>query len=79
MALNDYVYDPNGTSNDALFNLVQGGFAFVAGKVAHTGYTHIHFWVNAPMRAMRFMPRVLRTIRECNYCSEEIIRGLNAD
>ena len=37
MALNDYVYDPNGTSNDALFNLVQGGFAFVAGKVAHTG------------------------------------------
>ena len=37
MALNDYVYDPNGTANDALFNLVQGGFAFVAGKVAHTG------------------------------------------
>jgi hypothetical protein len=37
MALNDYAYDPNGTSNDALFNLVQGGFAFVAGKVAHTG------------------------------------------
>ena len=37
MALNDYVYDPNGTSNDALFSLVQGGFAFVAGKVAHTG------------------------------------------
>jgi len=37
MALNDYVYDPNGSSNDALFSLVQGGFAFVAGKVAHTG------------------------------------------
>ena len=37
MALNDYVYDPNGSSNVALFNLVQGGFAFVAGKVAHTG------------------------------------------
>jgi len=37
MALNDYVYDPNGTSNDALFSLVQGTFSFVAGKVAHTG------------------------------------------
>ena len=37
MALNDYVYDPNGSSNVALFNLVQGSFAFVAGKVAHTG------------------------------------------
>ncbi len=37
MALNDYSYDPNGTSNGALFSLVEGTFAFVAGKVAHTG------------------------------------------
>ena len=31
MALNDYSYDPNGTSNVALVSLVQGTFAFVAG------------------------------------------------
>ncbi len=37
IALNDYVYDPNSTSNSALFNLVEGGLSFVAGKVAHTG------------------------------------------
>ena len=37
MALNEYSYDPNSTSNSALFNLVEGGFSFVAGKVAHTG------------------------------------------
>ena len=37
MALNDYSFDPNGTSNTALFSLVEGTFAFVAGKVAHTG------------------------------------------
>ena len=37
MALNDYSFDPNGTSNSALFSLVEGTFAFVAGKVAHTG------------------------------------------
>ena len=37
MALNDYSYDPSGTSNSALFSLVEGTFAFVAGKVAHTG------------------------------------------
>ncbi|HEX3503105.1 MAG TPA: FecR domain-containing protein [Xanthobacteraceae bacterium] len=37
MALNEYSYDPNSTSNSALFNLVQGGLSFVAGKVAHTG------------------------------------------
>ncbi len=37
MALNEYVYDSNSTSNSALFSLVEGTFAFVAGKVAHTG------------------------------------------
>jgi FecR protein len=37
MAINDYVFDPNSTSNAALFTLVEGTFAFVAGKVAHTG------------------------------------------
>ena len=37
MALNDYSYDPSGTSNSALFSLVEGTFAFVAGKVGHTG------------------------------------------
>src|ERR1700722_2762517 len=37
MALSDYSYDPNGTSNGALFSLVEGTFQFVAGKVAHSG------------------------------------------
>jgi adhesin HecA-like repeat protein len=37
MALNEYAYDANSTSNQALFTLVEGTFGFVAGKVAHTG------------------------------------------
>ena len=37
MALNDYSYTPSSNANDALFTLVEGTFAFVAGKVAHTG------------------------------------------
>ena len=37
MALNEFVYDPNGTSNSTLFNLTKGTFTFVAGKVAKTG------------------------------------------
>ena len=41
MALNDYSYDANSTSNVALFNLVEGGLSFVAGKVAHTGDMNI--------------------------------------
>jgi probable HAF family extracellular repeat protein len=37
MALNEYTFDPASNSNSALFTLVEGTFAFVAGQVAHTG------------------------------------------
>ena len=37
MALNEYNYEANNASNGALFSLVEGTFAFVAGQVAHTG------------------------------------------
>jgi hypothetical protein len=37
MALNEYNFEANGASNGALFSLVEGTFAFVAGQVAHTG------------------------------------------
>src|SRR5579863_9495695 len=38
MALNQYSFEPNTPSdNGALFTLVQCGFAFVAGEVAHNG------------------------------------------
>ena len=37
MALSEFVYDPNGTSNKTLLSLTKGTFTFVAGKVATTG------------------------------------------
>jgi hypothetical protein len=37
MVLNEFVYDPNSSSNSTLFNLTKGTFTFVAGKVAKTG------------------------------------------
>ena len=37
MALNDFVYDPNGKSNSTFFSLTKGTFTFIAGKVAKTG------------------------------------------
>ena len=37
MALNEYNYAANSASNGAIFSLVEGTFAFVAGQVAHTG------------------------------------------
>ena len=37
MALDKFVYDPNGKSNSTLFNLTKGTFTFVAGNIAKTG------------------------------------------
>jgi hypothetical protein len=37
IVLDEFVYDPNGTSNSALIRLTKGTFTFIAGKVAKTG------------------------------------------
>ena len=37
MALSEFVYEPNGTSNSTLFNLSKGTFTFVAGNIAKSG------------------------------------------
>ena len=37
MVLNEFVYNPGGSANSALINLVQGSITFLAGEVAHTG------------------------------------------
>jgi FecR protein len=41
MTLNEFVYDPNSTSNSALINLVQGTVSFVAAQVAKTGHMRV--------------------------------------
>lgn len=37
MVLDELVYTPGGTNNSMLFNLIEGGFVFVAGEIAPTG------------------------------------------
>ncbi len=37
LAVNELVYDPNGTSNSAFMSIIQGSVTFVAGQVAKTG------------------------------------------
>lgn len=37
MVLNEFVYDPNSSSNSTMFNLTKGSFTFVAGKIAKSG------------------------------------------
>ena len=37
MEINEFIYDPKGTSNSTLFNLTKGTFTFLAGKTAKTG------------------------------------------
>src|SRR5215468_675284 len=41
MVLSEYVYDPNGSGNSELFNLVQGTVTFVSGQVAKTGTMNV--------------------------------------
>ena len=48
MTLNEFVYDPKGTSNATLFSLSKGTFTFIAGKVAKTGDMKI----NTPIATM---------------------------
>src|SRR6266516_2615956 len=42
IAVSEFLYDPSGTSNAALVNVIQGTFAYIAGKVAATGNINIH-------------------------------------
>jgi hypothetical protein len=37
MEVNEFLYDPRGTSNSSLLSLTKGTFTFIAGNVAHTG------------------------------------------
>jgi len=37
MALTEFVYDPNGSSNSSLLSLTKGTFTFIAGSIAKTG------------------------------------------
>jgi hypothetical protein len=37
MEINEFVYDPKGSSNSTLFHLTKGTFTFLAGKAAKTG------------------------------------------
>jgi hypothetical protein len=37
MEINEFIYDPKGSSNSTLFNLTKGTFTFLAGKAAKTG------------------------------------------
>ena len=48
MAMTEFVYDPNSTSNTTLLSLTKGTFTFVAGKIAKTGDMKI----NTPVATM---------------------------
>ena len=41
IVLNEFVYDPKGTSNSTLFNLSKGTFTLIAGKIAKSGDVRI--------------------------------------
>ena len=53
MAMTEFVYDPNSTSNTTLLSLSKGTFTFVAGKIAKTGDMKI----DTPVATMAFEAR----------------------
>ncbi|MBO9475520.1 tandem-95 repeat protein [Shimia sp. R10_1] len=42
MILDELIYDPGGSDGTAAFNLIQGGFVFVAGQVARVGEMEVN-------------------------------------
>ncbi|MFC6639764.1 FecR family protein [Sulfitobacter sediminilitoris] len=42
MVLDELIYDPQGSDNSGVFNLVQGSFVFIAGQTARTGGIEIN-------------------------------------
>ena len=42
MILDELIYDPNGSENSGIFNLVEGSFVFIAGQAAKTGGLEIN-------------------------------------
>ena len=48
MVLDEFVYNPKGTSNSTLFSVARGSFTFITGKVAATG----NMKVNTPVATM---------------------------
>ncbi len=37
LVVNEFIYDPNGTANSQILDLVQGSLSFISGEVAHSG------------------------------------------
>lgn len=37
LVVNEFVFDPNGSSNSEVLNLVQGSLTFISGQIAHNG------------------------------------------
>lgn len=48
MVLDSLIYDPQGSANSGVFNLIEGSFVFIAGQIAKTG----GFDVNTPTATM---------------------------
>ena len=49
VALDEFVYDPNGSSNSILFHVARGTFALIAGRVADSG----NLWIDTPVSRIR--------------------------
>src|SRR5260221_5303090 len=75
MVLNEFVYDPNSTSNSAVINLVQGTVRFIASQAAKTG--NLRAETPTPTMVVR---GTLVTVSVCSTDGHTVAsRGLETD
>jgi len=72
MALNEFVYDPNSTSNSALINLVQETVSFIASQVAKTGNMRVetrprHWAFAARLSPWTYRPSTATPLRRSGW------------
>jgi Bacterial Ig-like domain/FecR protein len=71
LALNQFVYDPRGSSNSAVFAIVEGAISFVVAKVAKTG----HMLVETPAVTLGIRGTTVQVVADSRLGSVNAVLG----
>ncbi|MDF1726468.1 MAG: VCBS domain-containing protein [Sulfitobacter sp.] len=75
MVLDELIYDPDATDNKGVFDLVQGGFVFIAGQAASTGGIEI----NTPAATMGIRGTTVKVDIQLRNGESIVTVSLNTD
>ncbi|MBV0911771.1 Ig-like domain-containing protein [Anianabacter salinae] len=75
MLLDELIYDPDGSDNSGVFNLIEGSFVFIAGQAAKTGGME----VNTPTATMGIRGTTVKVDIQTVNGVTEVMVSLNTD